>query len=157
MRPLDGVLVVSLEQAVAVPYATRLLADLGARVIKVERRDGGDFARHYDTACGSVSSYFAWEAVDWITRHPADALGLTARKAAILLNAVDVPLNHSLAFYAREPGSLLRLLAVGPWLLLPLGLVGLAWPALRVNRRWDFLVERKEPVDLLKHDRARLG
>ena len=60
MRPLDGVLVVSLEQAVAVPYATRLLADLGARVIKVERPDGGDFARHYDAACGEVSSYFAW-------------------------------------------------------------------------------------------------
>ncbi len=60
MRPLDGVLVVSVEQAVAVPYATRLLADLGARVIKVERPDGGDFARHYDTACGEVSSYFAW-------------------------------------------------------------------------------------------------
>ncbi|RKT53080.1 CaiB/BaiF CoA transferase family protein [Saccharothrix australiensis] len=60
MRPLDGVLVVSLEQAVAVPYATRLLADLGARVVKVERPDGGDFARHYDHACGEVSSYFAW-------------------------------------------------------------------------------------------------
>ncbi|MFE9746131.1 CaiB/BaiF CoA transferase family protein [Saccharothrix saharensis] len=60
MRPLDDVTVVSLEQAVAVPYATRLLADLGARVIKVERPDGGDFARHYDTTCGEVSSYFAW-------------------------------------------------------------------------------------------------
>lgn len=60
MRPLDGVLVVSIEQAVAVPYATRLLADLGARVIKVERPGGGDFARHYDPACGEVSSYFAW-------------------------------------------------------------------------------------------------
>ncbi|MFD5827338.1 CaiB/BaiF CoA transferase family protein [Lentzea sp. NPDC060358] len=60
MRPLDGVVVVSLEQAVAVPYATRLLADLGARVIKVERPGTGDFARHYDAACGEVSSYFAW-------------------------------------------------------------------------------------------------
>ncbi|MGW5052232.1 CaiB/BaiF CoA transferase family protein [Actinokineospora sp. NPDC004072] len=60
MRPLKGVLVVSLEQAVAVPYATRLLADLGARVIKVERPGSGDFARDYDRACGSVSSYFAW-------------------------------------------------------------------------------------------------
>jgi itaconate CoA-transferase len=60
VRPLDGVLVISLEQAVAVPYATRLLADLGARVIKVERTGGGDFARHYDAACGEVSSYFAW-------------------------------------------------------------------------------------------------
>ncbi|MEU4768142.1 CaiB/BaiF CoA-transferase family protein [Actinosynnema sp. NPDC023794] len=76
MRPLDGVTVVSLEQAVAVPYATRLLADLGARVIKVERPDGGDFARHYDTTCGSVSSYFAWtnvgkESVTLDLKHPA--------------------------------------------------------------------------------------
>ena len=60
MRPLDGVVVVSLEQAVAVPYATRLLADLGARVVKIERPGAGDFARHYDSACGEVSSYFAW-------------------------------------------------------------------------------------------------
>ncbi|KOX12875.1 carnitine dehydratase [Saccharothrix sp. NRRL B-16348] len=76
MRPLDGVTVVSLEQAVAVPYATRLLADLGARVIKVERPGGGDFARHYDTTCGSVSSYFAWtnvgkESVTLDLKHPA--------------------------------------------------------------------------------------
>ncbi|MEU4740824.1 CaiB/BaiF CoA-transferase family protein [Actinosynnema sp. NPDC023658] len=76
MRPLDGVLVVSLEQAVAVPYATRLLADLGARVVKVERPDGGDFARHYDTSCGSVSSYFAWtnvgkESLTLDLKHPA--------------------------------------------------------------------------------------
>ena len=48
-RPLDGLLVVSLEQAIAAPYCTRLLADQGARVIKVERPDGGDFARAYDT------------------------------------------------------------------------------------------------------------
>ena len=48
MGPLDGVTVVSLEQAVAAPYATRQLADLGARVIKIERPGGGDFARHYD-------------------------------------------------------------------------------------------------------------
>ncbi|MFD9703819.1 CaiB/BaiF CoA transferase family protein [Lentzea sp. NPDC059081] len=75
MRPLDGVVVVSLEQAVAVPYATRLLADLGARVIKVERPGTGDFARHYDSACGEVSSYFAWtnagkESVSLDITHP---------------------------------------------------------------------------------------
>ena len=59
-RPLDGVTVVSLEQAVAAPFATRQLADLGARVIKVERPGGGDFARHYDTAAGGLCSHFAW-------------------------------------------------------------------------------------------------
>lgn len=59
MAPLDGLLVISLEQAVAAPYATRLLTDAGARVIKVERAEG-DFARGYDTVGGGTSSYFAW-------------------------------------------------------------------------------------------------
>lgn len=58
--PLSGITVVSLEQAVAAPYATRQLADLGARVIKVERPDGGDFARGYDRSVHGESSYFVW-------------------------------------------------------------------------------------------------
>jgi crotonobetainyl-CoA:carnitine CoA-transferase CaiB-like acyl-CoA transferase len=58
--PLDGVMVVSIEQAVAAPFATRQLADLGARVIKVERPDGGDFARSYDHVVNGLSSYFVW-------------------------------------------------------------------------------------------------
>jgi tetratricopeptide (TPR) repeat protein len=82
---------------------------------------------------GEVSDYFASRAIDWVTRHPADALRLTIRKSRILLNYVDVPLNYSYAFYARE-SSWLRVLAVGPWLLLPFGLIGLLWRALRVNR-----------------------
>jgi crotonobetainyl-CoA:carnitine CoA-transferase CaiB-like acyl-CoA transferase len=57
--PLAGVVVVALEQAVAAPLATRHLADLGARVIKVER-PGGDFARGYDSAVGGLSSHFVW-------------------------------------------------------------------------------------------------
>ena len=57
---LNGVTVLALEQAVAVPFATRQLADLGARVIKVERPVEGDFARHYDTRVKGLSSYFAW-------------------------------------------------------------------------------------------------
>ncbi len=57
--PLDGVLVLSLEQAVAAPYASSRLADAGARVIKVERADG-DFARGYDAAAKGQSSYFVW-------------------------------------------------------------------------------------------------
>jgi itaconate CoA-transferase len=60
-RPLDGVLVVTLEQAVAAPFATRHLADLGARVIKIERPGRGDFARDYDSAAGDgFSSWFVW-------------------------------------------------------------------------------------------------
>jgi itaconate CoA-transferase len=59
-RPLDGVLVVSLEQAIAAPYCTRQLADLGARVIKVERPDGGDFARAYDSRARGLASHFVW-------------------------------------------------------------------------------------------------
>jgi itaconate CoA-transferase len=58
--PLQGITVVAIEQAVAAPFATRQLADLGARVIKIERPDGGDFARHYDRSVHGLSSYFVW-------------------------------------------------------------------------------------------------
>jgi itaconate CoA-transferase len=58
--PLAGIRVVALEQAVAGPLCTRHLADLGADVIKIERPDGGDFARRYDTAVKGESSYFVW-------------------------------------------------------------------------------------------------
>jgi len=58
--PLAGTLVIALEQAVAVPFATRQLADLGARVIKVERPGSGDFARSYDTTVRGLSSHFVW-------------------------------------------------------------------------------------------------
>jgi len=60
MRPLDGITVVSLEQAVAAPFATRHLADLGARVIKIERPKVGDFARDYDRTVKGMSSHFVW-------------------------------------------------------------------------------------------------
>ena len=59
-RPLDGTTVVALEQAVAAPFATRQLADLGARVIKIERPRGGDFARKYDGVVKGLSSNFVW-------------------------------------------------------------------------------------------------
>ncbi|MFI6684642.1 CaiB/BaiF CoA transferase family protein [Streptomyces sp. NPDC050485] len=58
--PLAGITVVAVEQAVSAPFATRQLADLGARVIKVERTDGGDFARGYDTAARGLASHFVW-------------------------------------------------------------------------------------------------
>ena len=60
MLPLSGMTVVSLEQAVAAPFATRQLADLGARVIKVERPGVGDFARGYDETVNGLASHFVW-------------------------------------------------------------------------------------------------
>lgn len=59
LKPLSGLLVLTLEQAVAAPYASSRLADAGARVIKIERPEG-DFARFYDTAAKGLSSYFVW-------------------------------------------------------------------------------------------------
>jgi itaconate CoA-transferase len=60
MRALDGITVIALEHAVAAPFATRQLADLGARVIKIERPEVGDFARHYDETVNGMSSHFVW-------------------------------------------------------------------------------------------------
>lgn len=60
MRPLEDITVVALEQAVAAPFASRQLADLGARVIKIEWPQVGDFARGYDTAVNGTSSFFFW-------------------------------------------------------------------------------------------------
>ena len=88
--PLRGLLVVALEQAVAAPFATRQLADLGARVIKVERRGAGDFARGYDRSVHGQSSYFVWlnrgkESLELDVKNPADLTVLTA-----LLDRADV-------------------------------------------------------------------
>ena len=60
MLPLEGITIISLEQAVAAPFATRQLAELGARVIKVERPEVGDFARSYDERAKGLASHFAW-------------------------------------------------------------------------------------------------
>src|SRR5258706_8223044 len=58
--PLAGVRVVAVEQAVAAPFCSRQLADMGADVIKIERPDGGDFARSFDGVLHGMSAYFAW-------------------------------------------------------------------------------------------------
>ncbi len=103
IRPLDGILVVSLEQAIAAPYCTRLLADLGARVIKIERPDGGDFARVYDQRARGLASHFVWcnrskESVVLDLKEKAGIAALTG-----LLGSADV-LVQNLA-----PGALARL------------------------------------------------
>ena len=75
MQPLKGITVVTLEHAIAAPFATRQLADLGARVIKVERPGVGDFARGYDTRVHGIASHFVWtnrskESLTLDVKHP---------------------------------------------------------------------------------------
>jgi itaconate CoA-transferase len=84
-RPLDGITVVSLEHAIAAPFATRQLADLGARVIKVERPGAGDFARAYDTRVRGQSSHFVWtnRSKESLALDLKDADSLAALKALI--------------------------------------------------------------------------
>src|ERR1700722_7256104 len=58
--PFTGLRILALEQAVAAPFCSRQFADLGADVVKIERPEGGDFARSYDGALDGLSAYFAW-------------------------------------------------------------------------------------------------
>jgi itaconate CoA-transferase len=102
-RPLDGVTVVTLEHAIAAPFCTRQLADLGARVIKVERPGSGDFARAYDERVKGMASHFVWsnrskESLTLDVKHP------TAQQVLMrLLEGADV-LVQNLA-----PGAAARL------------------------------------------------
>jgi len=101
--PLDGLLVVTVEQAVAAPFASRQLADLGARVIKIERPGTGDFARSYDTTVKGLASHFVW------TNRSKQSLTLDLKRPeaagvlTMLLSRADVFL-HNLA-----PGAMARL------------------------------------------------
>ncbi|MDM0047477.1 CaiB/BaiF CoA-transferase family protein [Variovorax sp. J22R115] len=78
MQPLNGITVVTLEHAIAAPFATRQLADLGARVIKIERPGSGDFARGYDERVRGLASHFVWtnrskESLTLDVKHPEAA------------------------------------------------------------------------------------
>ena len=101
--PLEGMLVVAVEQAVAAPFASRQLADLGARVIKIERPGSGDFARGYDRTVKGLASHFVWinrtkESLTLDLKRPeaADVLRRLLSRADVLL--------HNLA-----PGAMARL------------------------------------------------
>jgi itaconate CoA-transferase len=103
LLPLDGLLVVSVEQAIAAPFASRQLADLGARVIKIERPGVGDFARAYDHTVQGLASHFVWtnrskESLTLDLKRP-EALDVLQR----LVSHADVYL-HNLA-----PGAMSRL------------------------------------------------
>jgi itaconate CoA-transferase len=116
MRPLEGITVVTLEHAIAAPFATRQLADLGARVIKVERPGVGDFARAYDQRVRGLASHFVWtnrskESLTLDLKH-ADAPQILTRllgKADVLVQnlapgaAARLGLSYE-ALGARHPG-----------------------------------------------------
>jgi len=92
MRPLDGITVVALEQVIAGPFATRQLAELGARVIKIERPGTGDAARSYDHTVHGQSSHFVWtnrskESLTLDVKHPAakPILGKLIARADVFL------------------------------------------------------------------------
>ena len=104
MQPLQGITVVALEQAVAAPFATRQLADLGARVIKVERPGTGDFARGYDQRVRGLSSHFVW------TNRSKESLTLDLKPPAaaevlqrLILDKADVVVQN------LAPGAAARL------------------------------------------------
>jgi itaconate CoA-transferase len=101
VRPLEGITVVALEHAIAAPFCTRQLADLGARVIKIERPGSGDFARNYDTRVRGLASHFVW------TNRSKESLTLDVKHAeaqpilAKLISTADV-LVQNLAPGAAE-------------------------------------------------------
>jgi len=82
-------------------------------------------------SASEVSAYFFQRAWAWIAANPGAALALFARKIALVLNKTNVPLNYSYAFYSRDETTLLRVLLVGPWMLMPLGLLGLLLVSVR--------------------------
>jgi len=104
MRPLAGITVVTLEHAIAAPFATRQLADLGARVIKVERPGTGDFARGYDERVRGLASHFVWtnrskESLTLDVKHP-EALAILKR---LIREQADVVVQN------LAPGAAARL------------------------------------------------
>jgi itaconate CoA-transferase len=103
MRPLNGVTIVSLEHAIAAPLATRHLADMGARVIKIERPQGGDFARDYDTRVRGLASHFVWtnRSKESLTLDLAQTTGLAVLRRLIAERADVVVQNLAPGAAAR--------------------------------------------------------
>ena len=109
MRPLDGITVVALEQVIAGPFATRQLAELGARVIKIERPGTGDASRSYDRTVKGLSSHFVWtnrskESLTLDVKHPAarDVLSRLVAKADVFLQNLAPGAAERLGLGAAE-------------------------------------------------------
>lgn len=102
-RPLDGITVVSLEHAIAAPFCTRQLADLGARVIKVERPSSGDFARAYDTRVRGQASHFVW------TNRSKESLTLDLKKPDALTVLKELLSQADVLVQNLAPGAAARM------------------------------------------------
>ncbi|MCG2594214.1 CoA transferase [Ramlibacter sp. XY19] len=102
-RPLDGITVVSLEHAIAAPFCTRQLADLGARVIKVERPGSGDFARAYDSRAKGLSSHFVW------VNRSKESLALDLKQPAALQVLKDLLAQADVLVQNLAPGAAARM------------------------------------------------
>ncbi len=102
-RPLDGITVVSLEHAIAAPFCTRQLADLGARVIKVERPGVGDFARAYDARVKGQASHFVW------TNRSKESLTLDLKQPAALAVLRDLLAKADVLVQNLAPGAAARM------------------------------------------------
>ena len=101
--PLDGITVVSLEHAIAAPFCTRQLADLGARVIKVERPGVGDFARAYDSRVRGQASHFVW------TNRSKESLTLDLKQPAALATLKDLLGQTDVLVQNLAPGAAARM------------------------------------------------
>jgi len=113
-RPLDGITVVSLEHAIAAPFCTRQLADLGARVIKVERPGDGDFARAYDTRVDGQASHFVW------TNRSKESLTLDLKNPEALAALQTLIARADVLVQNLAPGAAARM--------------GLSWDALHATQ-----------------------
>ena len=102
-RPLDGITVVSLEHAIAAPFCTRQLADLGARVIKVERPGSGDFARAYDTRVRGEASHFVW------TNRSKESLTLDLKQPGAMAVLKDLLKDADVLVQNLAPGAAARM------------------------------------------------
>lgn len=102
-RPLDGITVVSLEHAIAAPFCTRQLADLGARVIKIERPGSGDFARAYDTRVRGQSSHFVW------TNRSKESLTLDLKQDGAMQVLRDLLARADVLIQNLAPGATQRM------------------------------------------------
>ena len=102
-RPLDGITVVSLEHAIAAPFCTRQLADLGARVIKVERPGAGDFARAYDTRVRGQASHFVW------TNRSKESLTLDLKHPGAMAVLRDLLQDADVLVQNLAPGAAARM------------------------------------------------